>query len=261
MTRTMYDSVTPEAIPKDAQMVAGYIDGNPSHVWSNSDWNLFPSAVKVRIARVPETNDGHVLDVEMNIAGGEWPPGPRMVSWVERRRQSGMVPTVYCNQLNDWPTVRQQFHSRGVEEPLYWVARYNNIPVIPTGAIAKQYAHPPQLGFNADASVVEDYWPGVDGGRLFMTLSPQEEQEILQGVRLIRNVIQAPSEWTVKDWSLGRVLSDMRTHDIGLGSSNNLHEKVDNLETVVEEIKSLLTQLLGSGVTLTAEGQIVVKGS
>lgn len=161
MTRKMYDSINPDAIPVDAQMVAGYIDGS-TYRWPESAWSRFPHSVKVRIARRTFTNDGHVLDVESGIPT-VWPPSQAIVDWVNMRRKAGVEPTIYCNQLNDWPGIRTLFQNAGVREPQYWVARYNNIPTIPTGAVAKQYANAPLAGGNYDLSAVADYWPGVDG--------------------------------------------------------------------------------------------------
>jgi hypothetical protein len=161
MSRQMYDSTNPNSIPTNAQMVAGYIDGT-LYKWPDSVWSRFPDSVKVRIARRVTTNDGHVLDVELGIPT-VWPPSQRIVDWVQMRRASGMEPTIYCNQLNDWQNIRQLFINARVKEPQWWVARYNNVQTIPKGAIAKQYANPPLSGGHYDLSVVADFWPGVDG--------------------------------------------------------------------------------------------------
>lgn len=165
--RKMYDSTSPNDIPTNAPMVAGYIDGIDFR-WPESSWSRFPNSVKVRIARRTSTNDGHVLDVEKGIPT-VWPltdPAVRrgILSWVQMRRNSGMTPTIYCNQLNDWDPLRKIFRDAQVPEPLWWVARYDNKVNIPPGAIAKQYANPPihDLG-HFDLSAVADYWPGVDG--------------------------------------------------------------------------------------------------
>src|SRR5262245_1955739 len=131
MARKMYDSVTAAHIPQNAQLVAGYVNGR--FTWSATDWARFPNAVKVRIATQANVNDGHVLDVEPGDATPEQAPG-----WVAMRRRAGTDPTVYCNQLNSWPAVRQAFHNQGVAEPHYWVARYDNNATIPAGAVAKQ---------------------------------------------------------------------------------------------------------------------------
>ncbi len=47
MTRTMFDSVNPGAIPADAQMVAGCFNGE--FAWPAEVWKRFPHAAKVRI--------------------------------------------------------------------------------------------------------------------------------------------------------------------------------------------------------------------
>lgn len=177
MSRTMYDSTNPNDIPTNAQMVAGYIDGT-TYKWSENSWSRFPTAVKVRIARRTYTNDGHVLDVEAGIPT-VWPINGSIVTWVQMRRNAGVEPTIYCNQLNDWSPLRTLFNRAGVKEPNWWVARYNNDPVIPPGAIAKQYANPPLAGGHYDLSVVADYWPGVDGGN---DVTPQELQDVAAAV-------------------------------------------------------------------------------
>lgn len=157
MTRTMYDSVSPGAIPQTAKMVAGYVDGR--YVWAPAGWARFPNAVHVRIAVFATTNDGVVLDVETGDATPAQAPG-----WVQRRRAAGIDPSVYCN-TSVWPSVRAAFQAARVPEPHYWVAAYpGGGAVIPAGAIAHQYADPLTSGGNFDLSIVADYWPGVDTG-------------------------------------------------------------------------------------------------
>ncbi len=155
MTRKMYDSVTAKDIPSNVQMVAGYISG--TYKWNAADWARFPNAVHVHIATQAYINDGEVLDVERGDATPE-----ESVDWVIHRRAVGIDPSIYCNQLNGWPYVIQAFKNRGISEPHYWVARYDNIAIIPVGAIAKQYANSTFSGGHFDLSVVADYWPGID---------------------------------------------------------------------------------------------------
>lgn len=154
----MYDSTNPLAIPTTAQMVAGYIDGADAAIhqaWA-ANWGRFPNAVKVRIAVIATTNDGHVLDVERYDALPAEAP-----SWVLMRRAAGMTPTVYVS-LDAWPTVRQAFRDQNVAEPQYWVAYYPAAPGIPVGCVAHQYANPTTSGGDYDLSAVADVWPGVD---------------------------------------------------------------------------------------------------
>jgi hypothetical protein len=156
MPRTMYDSVTPSAIPRSARMVAGYLP--PSrYAWSDAEWAMFPNAVKVRIAIFANVNNGHVLDVEPGDATPAQAPG-----WVLMRRRAGVDPSIYCN-ASTWPTVRAEFRRRGIREPHYWIAKYDNVARIIPGSVAKQYANPPLHGRgHFDLSIVADYWPGVD---------------------------------------------------------------------------------------------------
>ena len=152
MTRTMYDGVDATKLPVSAQLVAGYVDG--LYAWSDANWARFPNSVKVRVAVFAQTNDGQVLDVE---PGNATPA--QSVDWVLMRRRAGVDPTVYMN-TSTWPTVRDAFQARGVREPHYWVAQYDGVASIPSGAIGKQYYNNNDLGY--DLSIIADYWPGVD---------------------------------------------------------------------------------------------------
>jgi len=156
--RTMYDSVDADAIPTDAEIVAGYVDGR--FAWSASDWARFPRSVKVRISAIGATHLAEVFDVEV---GCIWPPA-NVVPLVVRARAAGIDPTVYVNQNNDWGPTRDAFTRAGVAHPHWWVANYDGGQNIPAGAVAKQYAHPPMIGRHYDLSVAADFWPGVDEG-------------------------------------------------------------------------------------------------
>lgn len=155
MSRVMFDSTNINDIPTTASMVAYYIDG----IYATTSAIVrarFPHAVLVPISAVG-TDNGLVGDVE---------PGcmtvPQGVTWVQMRRLANADPTIYCNEMNAWAGIRQAFHNAGVVEPHYWVADYDNIAVLPAGAIAKQYANPTLTGGHYDKSIVADFWPGVD---------------------------------------------------------------------------------------------------
>lgn len=152
MTRTMYDSVSALTIPFGVDVAAGYVDG--LYKWPDAWWTRFSSAtVLVRIAVFADTDDGDFLDVERYDATPQEAPG-----WVLRRRAAGhQAPAVYMN-TDTWPAVRAAFAAAGVPEPLYIVADYDNLAVVPDGAFGKQYSS--LAGY--DLSVIGDYWPGVD---------------------------------------------------------------------------------------------------
>lgn len=153
MTRLMYDSVTPADLPKDATLVAGYVDGHYRNITAIRI--LFPHALVVGIAVDSHTNEGIVLDVEK----GDATP-TESVQWVVMRRHAGKDPTVYCSS-SEWNAVKAAFHAAGVAEPHYWIAQWDGVQKVPAGAVAKQYkdASP---GHHYDTSVVTSYWPGVD---------------------------------------------------------------------------------------------------
>src|SRR5688572_7173189 len=165
--RTMYDSVNASAIPRSAEMVAGYVDG--IYAWSPQDWARFPDAVKVRISAVGATHLAQVFDVEQ---GCIWPP-ERVVPLVVAARRAGIDPTVYVNERNDWGPTKAAFDRAGVAHPHWWLANYDGrADYVTPGAVARQYAHPHdgdgvadrpwETGGHYDLSAVRDYWPGVD---------------------------------------------------------------------------------------------------
>jgi len=148
--RKMYDSVNPARIPRDAQIVAGYVNG--PYKWSDTDWALFPNAIHVGIAVRASFDGGEVLDVEPGDATPAQAP-----NWVLMRRARGVDPTIYCNE-STWPTVVRAFDAAGVVPPHYWIAHYDGDERIPIGAVAKQYRNTADW----DISSVADYWPGID---------------------------------------------------------------------------------------------------
>lgn len=153
MTRLMYDSVTPTDLPKDATLIAGYVDGIYRNVSAIRDH--FPHAVVVGIAVDADTNNGIVLDVEK----GDATP-TQSVHWVVMRRHAGKDPSVYCS-ASEWNAVKAAFHAAGVAEPHYWIAQWDGVQKVPAGAVAKQYKNA-SPGHHYDTSVVSTYWPGVD---------------------------------------------------------------------------------------------------
>lgn len=168
--RTMYDGIDSDAdvIPTDAQLVAGYVDGD--YVWTAAEWARFPHSVHVRIAVKSTTNAGSVLDVET----GDATPA-ESVTWVLTRRGAGADPTVYCN-ASTWPAVRSAFHARSVAEPHYWIADYDGSTAIPAGAVAHQYESTSRW----DLSSVADYWPGVDPAPNPAPQGTEEDEDMQQ---------------------------------------------------------------------------------
>lgn len=245
--RTMFDSITARDIPADAKMVAGYVNG--TYQWSNADWALFPNATKVRIATRANIDDGHVLDVEVGAATPASAP-----DWVQMRRAHGLIPTVYCS-FSEWASVRAAFHNASIIEPLYWIAKYDRVAVVPPGTVAKQYASPTTgSAGHYDLSAVADFWPGVDTEQTMATID--------EFVTAMKNQVLAG------DWRFdgNRNPVDMWRQCVATGFA--VSGKVDHLQselaatrTELGELKTLLTQLVHGGVTLTASGQIVVEAT
>lgn len=191
MTRLMYDSTTPWDIPRDAKLIAYYVDG--LYAWPSHWFGMFPDAEFVSISAIG-VRTAQVGDVEV---GCIWPPA-KAVPWTLRARADGFDPTIYVNELNDWLPVRQAFWAAGVAEPHYWVARYNGVREIPPGAVGRQFAHPHdgdgiadrpwETGGHYDLSVMVDNWPpgtpNAPGGGGSNSDEDEDEDMILSNVVL-----------------------------------------------------------------------------
>lgn len=164
--RTMFDSTTPDQIPADAEMVAGYING--TYAWDADAWARFPNAAQVHIT-VIAVNTAGVLDVETGDATPVQAPG-----WIKARRASGQPrPTVYVNRANHDAVVEACADAGLAPGVHYWIwlaTLDGTLPHPLPGVVAVQDKSAQILGFNADSSIVFDAtWhptPLTDGQRL-----------------------------------------------------------------------------------------------
>ncbi len=142
MTRTMFDSVNPAAIPHGAQMVAGYLNGN--YAWSAAAWKQFAHITTIRIDVIGNAPlDAGVLDVENGDATPHQAP-----AWVKKRSAAGFRATIYCNK-STWPAVQAACKGLTVS---YWIADWTHVPHELPGAVAVQWTN----GAAFDTSAVYD---------------------------------------------------------------------------------------------------------
>jgi hypothetical protein len=153
MIRVMFDSTTPAAIPADAGLVAGYVDG--SFAWSDADWQRFPRAQKIHICVTGDHTKGDCLDVEKGDATPGQAPG-----WIKARQAAGVkYATIYCNRSN---LAAVEKACAGLHY-YRWIATLDGILHIPgyhplIGPAAVQFANSTMAGTNVDVSLV--YEPG-----------------------------------------------------------------------------------------------------
>lgn len=134
--RTGYDSVHPEMIPRDAQMVFPYLP--PSEfAWSKSDLAMFPHSVKVFITvhgTEPDFHGASIIDVE----NGAFTVAQARRFVIDRNTFRPNTATVYCN-LSTLPAIEAEL--RGLFWHL-WLADYDGTtrppPMLPN-IVAKQY--------------------------------------------------------------------------------------------------------------------------
>jgi hypothetical protein len=154
--RTMYDSTTVADLPADGDLYLGYVDGR----WPTIDAlrARFPHQPIVRTTVTGATLDAEVADVE----SGDLTPASG-AGWAKRKIAAGQVPTLYYPA--SWePQIIAALRKLGVRprKVLLFPASYDGKKQLPKGKIAKQYADPKRTGGHFDASVVADYWPGID---------------------------------------------------------------------------------------------------
>lgn len=154
MARVMFDSTTPQAIPSNAEIVAGYVDG--AFRWHNSAWDRFPHAKQVRITVTANHSRGNCLDVEKGDATPAQAPG-----WIRARQAAGIrYVTIYCNR-STLPAVDRACHGLSYYR---WVATLDGTLHIPgftplERPAAVQFANSTMAGANVDVSIVwEDQW-------------------------------------------------------------------------------------------------------
>lgn len=226
--RIMFDSVTASAIPADAVMVAGYVDG--VYRWAHADWDRFPNAVQVRIAVHPGTDDGQVLDVERGDATPAQAP-----AWVVARRAVGVDPSVYCS-LAVWDEVKAAFAGAGVVEPHYWIAAYpGNGPNLYPGSVAHQYRDTGPNGENVDMSVVADFWPGVD----------TEENDLTDDEHTMLEHVHA--------W----MSADLKGYNPEVGAPGSFRSTPAMLQDILSALKNAPAAQPSGGVTLDQVRQVV----
>lgn len=150
MTRIMYDSITPEVIPADAEMVAGYVNGRWDWAAKPGAFARWPHAAHVRIdVNGSDPLNAGVIDVERGDASPEV-----AARWVTIRNRAGLGATVYCNRAT-LPSVREACH--GLKYKL-WIATLDGSKLDGEFA-AVQYLGAKDVGFNADMSIVyDDTW-------------------------------------------------------------------------------------------------------
>lgn len=151
---TMYDAVTASNIPKDADAVAGYVNGK--YRWSEADWARFPDATKVHIQIYipgePVSNAGHVLDIEASDAGSAAAQAAA-VKWVKARNAAGGSPPVIYTSRSTRPAIEKALKKEGLTAQ-WWIADYTGKPHEVPGAVATQW----MVGKGYDKSTVKKSW-------------------------------------------------------------------------------------------------------
>jgi hypothetical protein len=167
---TMFDAVDVAAIPADAEIVAGYVDGN----WPTFDAlvKAFPNAECVSItvtgkpgARVADCETG---DLTPQTAAG----------WAHSEIAAGRRPCIYYARSNA-STLTAALNASGVAigDVDFWVADWTGQPHLIAGSVATQYADPTTSGGNYDLSETVAGWPVASSSP---PAPPQPEEDEVQ---------------------------------------------------------------------------------
>lgn len=162
----MYDAVSGSAIPLNAVIVAGYVDGSygPNDVfgsgWSMAAWNHYPNAYHVTIT-TGGTAAARVADCESGAM-----TVPRTVAWAQEEISASRRPTIYADAWDWQHEVDPALSAVGLERVRDldgWVAHSGAAAVVPAGFVAIQYAQdqPGINGGRVDISVTNGIWPGA----------------------------------------------------------------------------------------------------
>lgn len=184
MTRTFYDAIYADNLPADGDGYLGYDDGN----WPDETAIAakFPDKLVILITVNPNDNKGVVGDGPPD--NGTW---QQWVGWVVKRRAAGEDPWLNTNTSN-WTAGQAAFNAAGVTQPHWWVAKYDNDPTIPDGALMKQYASNDKY----DTSSAADYLPGIDPKPVTITVVSTDEED--------DNMAQAENGFVTFSWSEGQ---------------------------------------------------------
>lgn len=150
MTRTFYDAIDVSKLPYGGDGYLGYDDGK----WPDADAIAvrFAGKLVISITVNPSDNKGVIGDGPPD--NGTW---QQWVGWVSMRRAAGIDPWINTNESN-WTAGQAAFNAADVKQPHWWIAKYDNDPTIPPGALMKQYAS----NGSWDTSSAADYLPGID---------------------------------------------------------------------------------------------------
>jgi hypothetical protein len=148
---TMYDAVDVSNIPKDATIVAGYVDGRYANF--NELVNTFPDAQHVSI-----TVTGSPWAMVADIEGGDLTPAEG-AAWAKRAIAEGHRPTLYCSQ-SEWTAVIGAlggFGPRGIPDVDFWIAEWTGIRHRIAGTVATQWSSSETF----DISETDGIWPAI----------------------------------------------------------------------------------------------------
>lgn len=177
MTREGQDGINSDAAGMDHSIpiVAYYID-SPRYTWTAAEIAMFPNSVHIRIAVLWTTRDGHVIDCET----GDATPA-ETAKWAHQRRADGYAYPIVYTSVSNQNAVIAAFNAINEPLPGWWLAHYDNLDVLPAGALGKQYADPGPL----DKSIWADYIPGVDGTGVFMALTDAQQQQMFDQINAV----------------------------------------------------------------------------
>jgi hypothetical protein len=151
--RLMVDSISPDILPTNVGLVAGYVNGSRSQ-WPHNAWDRFPNSHHVRVNVIGTPTRGDCLDIETGDATPDHAPTwYDSINWTNK---DNLI--IYTNRSQ----VAAVSAAMGKRPWRLWLATLDGTaPTIWEGkaVTAVQYLGSQHLGMNMDMSLVfDDNW-------------------------------------------------------------------------------------------------------
>jgi hypothetical protein len=194
MTLLGFDSVHPESIPADAQVIFPYADGD--FKWSQHEIDAFPHAKRRFITVLGDPDHADIIDVERFDATPSMCP-----SFIHARKNLyNSVATIYCNR-DTLPRIQE--YCRGLTYNVWLATLDDSIPTVIHGGghlVAVQFRNDPVHDYD-ETLVLDVTWPLDPHGHVHSAvdevLTPNAELPMMDGDPIPAAANSAPLAVTV----------------------------------------------------------------
>jgi hypothetical protein len=187
--RVMYDAAFPPPDPH-LDVCAGYIGGDTPHVWTDAEWNSQSARWRLPIFTRSNPTDANqaASDAASAIAWARahgQPAGTAIALDYETAKDAAYLTAFDADVVAaGWTVLVYGSLSTVFQNPRpsagYWTASWTGAAHLDVGAAATQWASDTMLGKPYDLSEVTDSLNLWDTQEAMVSLTPQEDNELLQ---------------------------------------------------------------------------------